>query len=177
MKNILAVLLLAVNLQTQGQVFSCDTLTPTYYSDFQSDSNLNWMLTNPNLDSIFPYYNFHNLTTDNNIYWVKAWWERWNMGSYAIESVNDTLVVCYDIPWSDTMYLDTTGIYYDDNCCDTLTWTNLGWSIMSATTGVNEIKITKHDDMVYDMLGREIVGDIPKNTMYIKNRRTYVKIN
>ena len=46
----------------------------------------------------------------------------------------------------------------------------------SSITGIYELDVTKCDDKIYDLMGREIIGDVPTGTTYIRNRKLYINI-
>ena len=50
-----------------------------------------------------------------------------------------------------------------------------GWMKMGVLTSIKETKVdTIKDNRMYDLLGREIF-EIQKGTIYIKNRKKYIK--
>ena len=89
-------------------------------------------------------------------------------------SLTDTIKVCYDAYTYINGSVDTIC-----SSCDSLIWDGIGWVLfnMSNPTAIQEIAIEKfNNNKIYDLLGREIIGDIPNNTMYIRNNKKYIKI-
>ena len=60
--------------------------------------------------------------------------------------------------------------------CDTLVYGPNGWMKMGIgnPTGIEELISGQTGGRMYDLLGREIF-EIPKGTIYIKNRKKYIK--
>jgi hypothetical protein len=82
--------------------------------------------------------------------------------------ITDTIKVCLI-----ASYCDTNGCYICYLPCDTIIW-NYGWG-QSQPSGINELQYTGlNDNKIYDLLGREIF-EIPRGTIYIKNRKKYIK--
>ena len=86
----------------------------------------------------------------------------------------DTLKVCYDVMLYEANTVEVC------TRCDSLIFDQNTFSCvlfnMSNPTAIGEIIIEKSNNKIYDLLGREIIGDIPNNTMYIQNGRKYIKI-
>ena len=76
------------------------------------------------------------------------------------------------------MTIDINGFTYTCSKCDSLVYNpnSYQWEAMSAQpVGIAELELnTINDDRVYDLLGRELF-EIPKGTIYIKNRKKYIK--
>ena len=90
-------------------------------------------------------------------------------------SVTDTIKVCYDaytyINGSiDTICSSCDWLIYDFNSYQWVLFNN------SNPTAIQEITLEKTHNKVYDLLGREIIGYIPNNTVYIINNKKYIKI-
>jgi hypothetical protein len=86
----------------------------------------------------------------------------------------DTLKVCYDAYTIVNNNIDTVC-----SSCDSLIFDGMNWVLfnMSNPTSIQETMINKiNNSKIYDLLGREIIGDIPNNTMYIQNGKKYIKI-
>ena len=45
-----------------------------------------------------------------------------------------------------------------------------------STTSIEELTLEITDNKKYDLLGRELIGDIPNNTIYIRNGKKYIEI-
>tara|TARA_R110000824_G_scaffold25840_2_gene89630 strand:- start:349 stop:657 length:309 start_codon:yes stop_codon:yes gene_type:complete len=92
--------------------------------------------------------------------------------SFGQVSLTDTLKVCYDV------YIDIGGMTYACTSCDTLIYdpNSYQWvAKVSNPTSITNIPLSNiNDNKVYDLLGREIF-EIPKGTIYIKNRKKYIK--
>ena len=161
-KRILFILLAALGLQTQAQVSYCDSLSYT------TSSTINYPLT---------------ITGISNIPGTVTWsWQVCNANlcysgsgpnsSFGQVSLTDTLKVCYDV------IIDINGMTYVCSKCDSLVYNqnSYQWEAMSAQpVGIAELKPNLVDDgKIYDLLGREIF-EIPKGTVYIKNRKKFIK--
>ena len=92
--------------------------------------------------------------------------------SFGQVSLTDTLKVCYDV------LIDINGFTYTCSNCDTLVYNpnSYQWELMVAQPlGVTELKSNiVNDNKMYDLLGREIL-EVPKGTIYIKNRKKFIK--
>ena len=59
--------------------------------------------------------------------------------------------------------------------CDFLVYGVNGWMKMGVLTSIKEVKVnTIKNNKTYDLLGREVF-EIPKGSIYIKNRKKYIK--
>ena len=89
-------------------------------------------------------------------------------------SPTDTLKVCYDV------IIDINGMTYACFGCDTLVYNpnSYQWEATSAQPlSFAELELelnTPNDGKTYDLLGRELL-EIPKGTIYIKNRKKFIK--
>ena len=163
MKKIILVLLVLLGLQTQAQVMYCDSISYTTSSTINfpfavagSISNIpgtvtwNWSVCNANL--------CYSGSGPN--------------AGFGQVSLTDTLKVCYDV------LIDINGFTYVCTNCDTLVYNqnSYQWEAMSAPpVGIAELKSSIiNDGKTYDLLGREIF-EIPKGTIYIKNRKKFIK--
>jgi hypothetical protein len=92
--------------------------------------------------------------------------------SFGQVSLTDTLKVCYDV------IIDINGFTYVCSGCDSLVYNpnTYQWEkIIAQPLTVMEIKSNTIDNnKTYDLLGREIF-EIPMGTIYIKNRKKYIK--
>ena len=85
----------------------------------------------------------------------------------------DTVKVCYDA------FIYLMGATYICTDCDSLVYDGFSYSWvllnMGNPTSINELTFNKiNDGKIYDMLGREL-NEIPVGTMYIRNRKLYIK--
>ena len=162
MKKILFILLVALGLQTKAQINYCDSISYT------TTSTIN-----------YPFI----VTGAANIPGTVTWnWSVCNANlcysgsgpnaSFGQVSLTDTLKVCYDA------LIDINGFTYVCTRCDTLVYNqnSYQWETMSAPpVGIAELKSSIiNDGKMYDLLGREIF-EIPKGTIYIKNRKKFIK--
>jgi hypothetical protein len=92
--------------------------------------------------------------------------------SFGQVSLTDTLKVCYDV------LIDINGTTYTCTGCDTLVYNpnSYQWEAMMAQpVGITELELnTINDDRMYDLLGRELF-EVPKGTIYIKNRKKFIR--
>ena len=92
--------------------------------------------------------------------------------SFGQVSITDTLKVCYDV------IITINGSTYICGGCDSLTYNpnTYQWEkMMQQPLSIIDLKDNIIEDgKTYDLLGREIF-DIPKGTIYIKNRKKYIK--
>ena len=92
--------------------------------------------------------------------------------SFGQVSLTDTLKVCYDV------YIYFMGATYICTGCDSLVYNpnTYQWEAMIAQPlSIAELPLNAiNDNKMYDLLGRELF-EIPKGTIYIKNRKKYIK--
>ena len=163
MKKILFILLIALGLQSKAQVIYCDSIS------YAITSTINFPLI---VSGSIP-----------NIPGTVTWdWQVCNANmcytgsgpnaSFGQVSLTDTLKVCYDV------LVDINGFTYTCSNCDTLVYNpnSYQWELMVAQPlGVTELKSNiVNDNKMYDLLGREIL-EVPKGTIYIKNRKKFIK--
>jgi hypothetical protein len=166
MKKLLLILLAALGLQAQAQINICDSISYT------TSSTINYpFIVSGNTSGL--------LNMADSITWD---WQVCNANmcysgsgasaSFGQVSLTDTLKVCYDI------LIDVNGMTYACSSCDSLVYNpnSYQWEVMSAQPlGVTELKPnTINDGKTYDLLGREMF-EIPKGTIYIKNRKKFIK--
>ena len=164
MKKILFILLIALGLQTQAQVMYCDSIS------YATSSTINYPFGVTGLGTA-------------NIPGIVTWtWTVCNSNmcysssgvsaGFGQVSLTDTLKVCYDV------LIDINGFTYTCSGCDSLVYNpnSYQWEGMLAQpVGIAELKSSVIDDgKTYDLLGREIF-EIPKGTIYIKNRKKFIK--
>ena len=162
MKKLLLALLVLFGLQTKAQINFCDSISYT------TTSTIN-----------YPFI----VTGIANIPGITTWmWTVCNSSmcysssgvnaSFGQVSLTDTLKVCYDV------IIDINGMTYACSKCDSLVYNqnSYQWEAMSAQpVGITELKPNLVDDgKMYDLLGREIF-EIQKGTIYIKNRKKFIR--
>jgi len=166
MKKLLLALLVLLGLQTQAQIVPCDSISYT------TTSTINYPLI---LSGSAPGL----LNMADSVTWV---WQVCNSticysatgenASFGQVSTTDTLKVCYDV------IIHMGGMTYACTGCDSLVYNqnSYQWEAMSARpVGITELKSILIDNgKTYDLLGREIF-EIPKGTIYIKNRKKFIK--
>jgi len=170
MKKLLLALLVVIGLQTQAQINYCDSLS---YSIVVDSTNWNTLTVTGNasgiiniVDSIEWSFSACNATTcyisqGNNPY------------SFPSILVTDTVKLCYDA----FIYFDSMTYICTD--CDSLVYDFMTdtWVLfnMSNPTSIQELTLeTINNNKIYDMLGREL-NEIPIGTMYIQNRKIYIR--
>ena len=164
MKKILFILLIALGLQTQAQILYCDSISYT------TTSTINYPLIVSGLGTAnIPGTVTWNWTVCNsNLCYSSSGVN----ASFGQVSLTDTLKVCYDV------LIDINGFTYTCSGCDSLVYNpnSYQWEAMSAPpVGIAELKSSIiNDGKTYDLLGREIF-EIPKGTIYIKNRKKFIK--
>jgi len=165
-KRILFILLTALGLQAQAQINVCDSVSYT------TTSTINYPLTVSGSASGL-------LNMADSVTWI---WQVCNStvcysatgenASFGQVSLTDTLKVCYDV------IIHMGGMTYTCTGCDSLVYNpnSYQWEAMSAhPVGITELKPNFVDDgKMYDLLGREIF-EIPKGTIYIKNRKKFIR--
>jgi len=166
MKKILFILLVALGLQTKAQINVCDSISYT------TTSTINYPLI---LSGSAPGL----LNMADSVTWI---WQVCNStmcysatgenASFGQVSTTDTLKVCYDV------IIHMNGMTYVCSGCDSLVYNqnSYQWEVISARpVGITELKSNLIDNgKTYDLLGREIF-EIPKGTIYIKNRKKFIK--
>ena len=163
MKKILFILLVLLGLKTQAQVMYCDSISYT------TTSTINYPLI---VSGSIP-----------NVPGVVAWsWQVCNAtlcysgsgpnASFGQVYLTDTLKVCYYVT------ISINGFTYVCENCDTLVYNpnSYQWEATSAQpVGIAELKLNTIDDgKMYDLLGRELF-EIPRGTIYIKNRKKFIR--
>jgi len=161
-KRILLILLVALGLQTKAQISYCDSISYT------TTSTLNYSLIVSGVANIPGVVTWNWTVCNTNLCYSGSGAN----ASFGQVSLTDTLKVCYDV------LIDVNGVTYACSSCDSLVYNpnSYQWEAMSAQpVGIAEIKPNIiNDGKTYDLLGREIF-EIPKGTIYIKNRKKYIK--
>ena len=167
MKKILLILLIVFGFQVKAQqspqYFCCDSIT--YNIDPSQGFNISLDTTNivHNPDSIDVWW---AICTSSMCYSGQGMY--YYFGQIM---TSDTLKVCYDA------YLYELNSVEVCTRCDSLIFNGTSWVLFSMgnPTVISELEfIFKNNDKIYDLLGREIFS-IPKGTIYIKNRKKYIK--
>jgi len=161
-KRILLILLVALGLQTKAQISYCDSISYT------TTSTLNYSLIVSGVANIPGVVTWNWTVCNTNLCYSGSGAN----ASFGQVSLTDTLKVCYDV------LIDVNGVTYACSSCDSLVYNpnSYQWEAMSAQpVGIAELKSsTINDGKTYDLLGREIF-EIPKGTVYIKNRKKFIK--
>ena len=167
MKKIILVLLVSLGLQTQAHqatpYFCCDSIT--YNIDPSQGFNISLDTTGivHNPDSIEVYWQ----ACTNGLCYA-------GQGMFAYFGqimTTDTVKVCYDVYLYEANTMDVC------TRCDTVIFDGTNWVLFSMgnTTSINEIALEIiNNNRMYDMLGRELFY-IPTGTMYIQNRKVYIR--
>ena len=160
MKKIILILLVLLGLQTPAQVMYCDSISYT------TSSTINYPLIVSGSSSMVPGTVTWNWQVCNaNLCYSGSGAN----ASFGQVSLTDTLKVCYDV------IIDINGFTYVCENCDTLIYNpnTYQWEIQQANpVSIKEVKCVNEIDngKIYDLLGRELKS-IPRNRMYIRNRR------
>ena len=163
MKKLLLALLVLLGLQTKAQINYCDSISYT------TTSTINYPLI---VSGSIP-----------NVPGVVAWsWQVCNAtlcysgsgpnASFGQVYLTDTLKVCYYVT------ISINGFTYVCENCDTLVYNpnSYQWEPTAPQPlGFAELKLNTIDDAkIYDLLGRELF-EVPKGTIYIKNRKKFIR--
>jgi len=163
MKRLLLALLVLLGLQTKAQVIYCDSISYT------TASTINYpFIVSGSIPSIPGTVTWNWSVCNANLCYSGSG----PNASFGQVLLTDTLKVCYDVT------IDINGFTYVCTNCDTLVYNpnSYQWEAMSAhPLGIAELKLSAiNDGKTYDLLGREIFK-IPKGTIYIKNRKKFIK--
>ena len=162
MKKLLLALLVLFGLQTKAQINFCDSISYT------TSSTLNYPFGVAGVANI-PGITTWTWTVCNSsmCYSSSGQW-----AYFPQVSPTDTLKVCYDVT------IDINGMTYVCSKCDTLVYNqnSYQWEVTAAQPlGFAEIELNTPDDgKTYDLLGRELL-EVPKGTIYIKNRKKFIR--
>ena len=164
MKKIILILSILLGLQAQAQVNYCDSIS------YQTSSTINYPFGVTGLGTAnIPGTVTWTWTVCNANLCYSGSGQNANFGQV---SLTDTLKICYDVT------IDINGFTYTCSKCDSLVYNpnSYQWEKMSAQpVGVAELELnTINDDRMYDLLGRELF-EIPKGTIYIKNRKKFIR--
>ena len=161
--KILFLLSIAFGLQSQAQINYCDSISYT------TTSTINYpLIVSGSIPNVPGTVTWTWTVCNANLCYSGSG----QNASFGQVSLTDTLKVCYDV------LIDVNGFTYTCSRCDTLVYNpnSYQWEAMSAQpVGIAELELnTINDDRVYDLLGRELF-EIPKGTIYIKNRKKFIK--
>ena len=162
MKKIFLILLVLLGFKTQAQVMLCDSIS------YGTSSTINFPFIVSGTANIPGTVTWDWTVCDANMCYSSSGIN----ASFGQVSLTDTLKVCYDV------LIDINGFTYTCSGCDSLVYNqnSYQWEAMSAPpVGIAELKSSIiNDGKMYDLLGREIF-EIPKGTVYIKNRKKFIK--
>ena len=162
MKKLLLALLVLLGLQTKAQITFCDSISYT------TSSTINYPLIVSGVANI-PGTVSWNWTVCNS---TLCYSSSGANASFGQVSLTDTLKVCYDVT------IDINGMTYACSGCDSLVYNpnSYQWEPMSAQpVGIAELELNTIDDgKMYDLLGRELF-EVPIGTIYIKNRKKFIR--
>ena len=163
MKKLLLILLIALGIKTSAQVNYCDSISYT------TASTINYpLIVSGSIPSIPGTVTWSWSICNANMCYSGSG----PNASFGQVLLTDTLKVCYDVT------IDINGFTYVCTNCDTLVYNpnSYQWEKMSAQPmGIAELELnTINDGKMYDLLGKEII-EIPKGTIYIKNRKKFIK--
>ena len=163
MKKLLFILLILFGLKTQAQVIYCDSISYT------TTSTINFpLIVSGSIPNIPGTVTWNWQVCDANLCYSGSG----PNASFGQVSTTDTLKVCYDVT------IDINGFTYVCSNCDTLVYnpnSYLWEKIIAQPLAVMDLTPNViNDNKTYDLLGREIF-EIPIGTVYIKNRKKYIK--
>ena len=171
MKKLLLVLLVLLGLQTQAQVSPCDSVGYTVISG--SGGNPTLQLSGV-INGVCPV-NFPCA--------VVSW--DWSVCDEGL-CFSDTGQYVTFLPWPSlpspsaikvclNTTIDLNNSWWSCSQCDSLVYGPNGWMKIGVLTSIKEVETnTIKDNKMYDLLGREIF-EIPQGTIYIKNRKKFIK--
>ena len=162
MKKLLLALLVLLGLQTKAQINFCDSISYT------TTSTINYPLIVSGVANIPGIVSWSWTICNSNLCYSSSGVN----ASFGQVSLTDTLKVCYDV------IIDINGMTYACSRCDSLIYNpnSYQWEPMSVQpVGVAELESNViNDGKMYDLLGREIF-EVPKGTIYIKNRKKFIR--
>jgi len=163
MKKLLLALLVLFGLQTKAQINFCDSISYTTTSTINFPFIVSGSISNVP-GTVTWNWSVCNSTMCYSGSGVNA--------SFGQVSLTDTLKVCYDV------LIDVNGITYACSGCDSLVYNPNSYQREKITAQPLTVMDLKpniiNDNRMYDLLGREIF-EIPKGTIYIKNRKKFIK--
>jgi hypothetical protein len=163
MKKLFLLLLILLGLKTQAQVMYCDSISYT------TASTINYpLILSGSIPNVPGTVTWNWQVCDANLCYSGSGAN----ANFGQVSLTDTLKVCYDV------FIDINGFTYICSNCDTLVYNPNSYQWESATAppvGIKEVELKPiNDNKMYDLLGREIF-EVPIGTVYIKNRKKYIR--
>jgi len=162
MKKILLALLVLLGLQTKAQIVPCDSIS------YMTTSTINYPFIVAGVANIPGTVSWTWTVCNSSMCYSSSMAN----ASFGQVSLTDTLKVCYDV------IIDINGMTYACSKCDSLVYNpnSYQWEPMVAQPlGVIELESNIiNDNKMYDLLGREIF-EIPVGTIYIKNRKKFIR--
>jgi len=163
MKKILFILLIALGFQTQAQVVYCYSISYTTASTISYP-----LIVSGSIPSIPGTVTWSWQVCDANLCYSGSG----PNANFSQVSLTDTLSVCYNV------LIDINGFTYTCSGCDNLVYNpnSYQWEkVITQPLAVMELKPNIiNDNKMYDLLGREIF-EVPIGTIYIKNRKKFIK--
>ena len=166
MKKLILTLFLAIGtLFTQAQVNWCDSLSYTAVPGTQLLTLVGNTSLSPNMvDSI----TWSWAVCDTNMCYSSVG----DTAYFQMIQTTDTVKVCYDA------YIYFMGATYVCTQCDSMVYDGFSYSWvlmnMGNPTSIKELIGGQMDGQIYDLLGRKLLY-VPKGTMYIQNRKIYIR--
>jgi hypothetical protein len=163
MKKLLLILLVVLlGLQVKSQIIPCDSIEYTFQSNWGSTSLMLHGTANipGTIDWSWQVCNTSLCYSDTGASVV-----------FNQFTAQDTLKVCYMV------FLDINGTTWTCQKCDSLIYDwSYGWILMNMGNplAIEELKPNTTNYKTYDLLGRELF-EIPKGTIYIKNRKKFIR--
>tara|TARA_R110000744_G_scaffold219123_1_gene337899 strand:- start:10 stop:534 length:525 start_codon:yes stop_codon:yes gene_type:complete len=165
MKKLLLALLVLFGFQTKAQINFCDSISYTTSTTLNYPLGLAGSISTLDTSAVVSW----TWTVCNS---SMCYSSNGQFAYFGQVSPTDTLKVCYDV------IIDINGMTYACSKCDTLVYNqnSYQWEVSSAQPlGFAELELnTPDDEKTYDLLGRELL-EIPKGTIYIKNRKKFIK--
>ena len=163
MKKLLLALLVLFGLQTKAQINYCDSISYTTSSTISCPLVVSGSI--PNVPGVVAWsWQVCNATLCYSGSGPNA--------SFGQVYLTDTLKVCYYVT------ISINGFTYVCENCDTLVYNpnSYQWEVTSAQpVGIAELESNViNDGKMYDLLGRELF-EVPKGTIYIKNRKKFIR--
>ena len=163
MKKLLLALLVLFGLQTKAQINYCDSISYT------TSSTINYpLIVSGSIPNIPGTVTWNWTVCNSNMCYSSSGIN----ASFGQVLTTDTLKVCYDV------IIDINGFTYTCSGCDSLVYNpnSYQWEKISAQPlGIEELELNAtNNNKMYDLLGKEIF-EVPKGTIYIKNRKKFIK--
>ena len=162
MKKLLLALLVLFGLQTKAQINFCDSISYT------TTSTINYPFIVAGVANIPGTVSWNWTVCNSNLCYSSSGVN----ASFGQVSLTDTLKVCYNVT------IDVNGMTYACMGCDSLVYNpnSYQWEVMSTQPlGFVELELDiPNNGKTYDLLGRELL-EVPKGTIYIKNRKKFIK--